>query len=114
MAELYTLYNGDKPVAYAYGDPWVAQALFMDDIKFKTPEEAKDWWEKNYGASSAPHYLDALKMRKEDEEKVMIQTNIFDEVEVQVAAPFAEAAYLGFDPIGSRQTIVQRFAYEGT
>lgn len=82
MAELYTLYNGDKPVAYAYGDPWVAQALFMDDIKFKTPEEAKDWWEKNYGASSAPHYLDALKMRKEDEEKVMIQTNIFDEVEV--------------------------------
>ena len=38
----------------------------------------------------------------------------FDEVEVQVAAPFAEAAYLGFDPIGRRQTIVQRFAYKGT
>ena len=37
------------PTGYAYGEPWVAQALLMDDIKFDTPEEAKAWWEKNYG-----------------------------------------------------------------
>lgn len=34
---------------YAYGEPWVAEALFMDDIRFDTEEEAKAWWEKNYG-----------------------------------------------------------------
>ena len=34
---------------YAYGEPWVAQALYMDDLKFDTPEKAKEWWEKNYG-----------------------------------------------------------------
>ena len=38
--------------AYAYGDSWVQQALLMDDMKFKTPEEAKDWWYKNYGGES--------------------------------------------------------------
>lgn len=37
------------PVGYAYGAPWVAQALLMGDISFDTPEEAKAWWEKNYG-----------------------------------------------------------------
>lgn len=36
-------------IGYAYGDPWVEQALFMDDIRFDTPDEAKAWWEKNYG-----------------------------------------------------------------
>ena len=35
--------------AYAYGDPWVQQALLMDDMKFKTPEEAQAWWIENYG-----------------------------------------------------------------
>lgn len=38
-----------RPIGYAYGAPWVAQALLMDDIRFDTPEEAKEWWEKNYG-----------------------------------------------------------------
>ena len=38
-----------EPVGYAYGEEWVSQALYMDDIRFKTPEEAKEWWEKNYG-----------------------------------------------------------------
>lgn len=33
-----------KVTGYAYGDPWVAQALYMDDIRFDTPEEAKEWW----------------------------------------------------------------------
>ena len=42
--------DGTKEVkGYAYGLPWVAQALLMDDIKFKTPEEAKAWWEKEFG-----------------------------------------------------------------
>ena len=44
MAEMYIKYQGDVPVAYAYGDPWVAQALFMDDIGYKTPEEAIEAW----------------------------------------------------------------------
>ena len=38
-----------RPIGYAYGEPWVAQALLMGDMKFKTPEAAKDWWEKHYG-----------------------------------------------------------------
>lgn len=51
---LYTAYyqeeDGDVKVkGYAYGASWVAQALMMDDICFDTPEEAKEWWEKNYG-----------------------------------------------------------------
>lgn len=37
------------PVGYAYGEPWVSQALLMGDIQFDTPEEAKEWWEKNHG-----------------------------------------------------------------
>ena len=49
MAELkmYTYYIGDKPMAYRYGPPWVAQQLLMEG-GYKTPEEAKEAWEK-YG-----------------------------------------------------------------
>lgn len=56
---LYAIYSDEadedgtfrivRPIAYAYGAPWVAQALYMDDLKFDTPEEAKEWWDKNYG-----------------------------------------------------------------
>ena len=51
---LYTNYAREadgtiRPIGYAYGAPWVAQALYMDDLKFDTPEEAKEWWEKYYG-----------------------------------------------------------------
>lgn len=47
MAEiLYVKYEDDIPIAYAYGKPWVAQALFMDDIGYDTPEEAKAAWER--------------------------------------------------------------------
>lgn len=47
---LYTKYeeqeDGTKiPVGYAYGEPWVAQALSMDDLRFETPEGAVAWWE---------------------------------------------------------------------
>lgn len=45
MAEMYVKYQGGKPVAYAYGDDWVAQALFMDDIGYPTEEEARWAWE---------------------------------------------------------------------
>jgi len=52
--KLYTSYSMGKDgemrvLGYAYGEPWAAQALLMDDIKFSTPEAAKEWWEKNYG-----------------------------------------------------------------
>lgn len=41
--------NGDPiAVGYAYGDPWVSQALMMGDMKFKTPEAAKEYWERHY------------------------------------------------------------------
>lgn len=55
--QLYTLYRQYEdgtvvPYAYAYGAPWVAQALFMNDISFDSPEKAKEWWEKNYGAEA--------------------------------------------------------------
>jgi hypothetical protein len=51
---LYTNYVQEKdgtirPIGYAYGKPWVEQALLMGDMSFDTPEEAKAWWEKNYG-----------------------------------------------------------------
>lgn len=42
--------DGSEEVKYAYGAPWVAQALLMDDIAFATPEEAKEWWERRYGS----------------------------------------------------------------
>ena len=50
--KLYTLYgvekNGDLVVeGYAYGEDWVEQALWMNDLQFRTPEEAKEWWEKH-------------------------------------------------------------------
>lgn len=46
MPELYVKYQDDKPIAYAYGEEWVAMALYMDDIGYSTPEEAKTAWEK--------------------------------------------------------------------
>lgn len=43
---LWVKYEGDKPVAYAYGAEWVAYALYMDDIGFNTEEEARAAWER--------------------------------------------------------------------
>lgn len=42
--ELYVKYEDGEPVAYAYGEEWVAMALYMDDISYATPEEAKLAW----------------------------------------------------------------------
>lgn len=45
MAEqLYVKYEDDTPVAYAYGEEWVAMALYMDDIGYPTEEEARLAW----------------------------------------------------------------------
>ena len=44
MAQMYVKYEDNTPVAYAYGEPWVAEALFMDDIGYPTEEEAKLAW----------------------------------------------------------------------
>ena len=44
--KMYIRIKDDIPVAYAYGEPWVAQALFMGDIGYDTPEEAKAAWER--------------------------------------------------------------------
>ena len=41
--------DGTERVRYAYGAPWVAMALSMDDLAFDTPEEAKEWWDRRYG-----------------------------------------------------------------
>jgi hypothetical protein len=53
MVKLYEAHRYDENgnvviTGYAYGEPWVAQALLMDDIKFNTPEEAEKWWNENY------------------------------------------------------------------
>lgn len=42
---LYTLYRGDKPIAYRYGESWRAMQL-MNEGGYKTPEEAKAAWER--------------------------------------------------------------------
>ena len=44
--ELYTKMQDGKPVAYAYGEPWVAMALYMGDISHPTEEEAREAWKK--------------------------------------------------------------------
>ena len=45
MPEMYVKYRDGRPVGYAYGDPWVAQALFMDDWQYPTEEEAIAAWD---------------------------------------------------------------------
>lgn len=46
MCDMYIHYIDGVPVKYAYGEPWVAMALYMDDIGYDTPEEAIDAWNK--------------------------------------------------------------------
>ena len=54
QVQLYTSHRikddgTDEIIGYAYGLPWVAQALWMGDIVFPTPEAAREWWEKEFG-----------------------------------------------------------------
>ena len=45
MAEMYVEYRGNTPVAYRYGEEWVAQQLLMEG-GYPTPEEAIAAWER--------------------------------------------------------------------
>lgn len=54
--QLYTMHRikedgTDEITGYAYGAPWVAQAMWMGDILFKSPKEAEAWWNRRYGCS---------------------------------------------------------------
>lgn len=61
MAEqLYCKYvtneNGEPEiVAYAYGEDWVAMALYMDDWKYPTEEEARGAWRRYKEHDSTLH-----------------------------------------------------------
>lgn len=52
MAEqLYVNYRVDEngnqsALSYAYGEPWVAMALYMGDISHPTEAEAREAWRK--------------------------------------------------------------------
>lgn len=49
LYEMHTkLSDGTEEVRYAYGEPWVMQALLMDDLWFVSPEAAKAWWEEKW------------------------------------------------------------------
>ena len=43
--QLYTLYRGETPVAYRYGEEWVATELFLEG-GFKTEAEAREHWKR--------------------------------------------------------------------
>jgi len=48
--------NGNTIVdAYAYGEDWVAMALYMDDIGYPTPEEAREAWRRYKERDSTLH-----------------------------------------------------------
>ena len=42
---MYIKYRDGVPVAYRYGEEWVAMQLYMEG-GYKTPEEAIEAWEK--------------------------------------------------------------------
>lgn len=46
MPEMYVMKRDGVPVGYAYGDPWVSQALLMNDWQFDTPEETIKAWDR--------------------------------------------------------------------
>ena len=48
MAEesMYILYRGETPVAYRYGEEWVATELFLEG-GYPTKREAREAWERH-------------------------------------------------------------------
>lgn len=50
MPQMYVKYEGETPVAYAYGEEWISMALYMDDVGYSTPEEAVAAWERSQNA----------------------------------------------------------------
>lgn len=45
MPQMYIDYRDGKPVAYRYGEPWVAMQLYMEG-GYPTEEEALAEWER--------------------------------------------------------------------
>ena len=43
--QLYTKMHNGKPVAYRYGEPWVAYELLYEG-GFDTEAEAREYWER--------------------------------------------------------------------
>lgn len=50
--KMYTMYVGDKPYKYRYGESWRATQLMVDG-GYDTPEEAKAAWEAEQDDSKA-------------------------------------------------------------
>ena len=46
MPQMYVEYHGDTPVAYRYGEEWVAMQLFIEG-GYPTPEKAIEAWERS-------------------------------------------------------------------
>jgi len=59
---LYVSYINGVPQFYAFGEPWIAQALSMDDIRFRTPEDAwESFYQCNKGSMSVAELAEARK-----------------------------------------------------
>lgn len=63
MAQMYVEYRGDTPVAYRYGEEWVAQQLFMEG-GYPTPEEAIAAWERESGSCDGCIYANRKRPQK--------------------------------------------------
>lgn len=57
MLQLYTKYRDGVPVAYRYGEEWVAMQLYMEG-GYPTPEEAIKAWEKEHRLESESEFND--------------------------------------------------------
>ena len=65
--QLYTMYSDGEPIAYAYGEPWVAMALMMNDMQYPTPEAAKEAWEATHGKRPAMTNADRIRAMTDEE-----------------------------------------------
>ena len=73
--QLYTEYRGDKPVAYRYGEPWVAMQLAMEG-GYKTPEKAKLAWLEYLETESAElMYCDPL-----NENRIWVGQDVYERI----------------------------------
>jgi len=67
---LYVSCINGVPQFYAFGEPWIAQALLMDDIRFRTPEEAwESFYKCNKGSMSVGEMAEARKRFESELEK---------------------------------------------
>ena len=66
---LYVMYIREEPRYYAFGEPWVAMALYMDDIRWKTPKEAWDDYMRENRGKLTDEELTAARKTFEEEAK---------------------------------------------